>query len=61
VARILSAIYEQDFLPWSYGFRPGRRPPDALDALNQAIIRGKVNWVFDADIVRSSIVWTKAC
>ena len=50
VARILSAIYEQDFLPCSYGFRPGRSPHDALDALNQAIIRGKVNWVFDADI-----------
>ncbi len=50
VARILSAIYEQDFLPCSYGFRPGRSPHDALTALEEALFRGKVNWVFDADI-----------
>ena len=50
VARILSAIYEQDFLPCSYGFRPGRSAHDALAALDQAIFRGRVNWVFDADI-----------
>ena len=50
VARILSAIYEQDFLPCSYGFRPGRSTHDALDALELATFRGKVNWVFDADI-----------
>ncbi len=50
VARILSAIYEQDFLPCSYGFRPGRSAHDALEALDQAIHRGRVNWVFEVDI-----------
>ena len=43
-------IYEQDFLGFSYGFRPGRRPHDALDALATGIERKKVNWVLDADI-----------
>ena len=50
VARILSAIYEQDFLSCSYGFRPGRSAHDALTALDQAIYRGRVNYVLDADI-----------
>jgi group II intron reverse transcriptase/maturase len=50
VARILSAIYEQDFLPCSYGFRPGRSAHQALEALDQAIFRGRVSWVLDADI-----------
>jgi RNA-directed DNA polymerase len=50
VARILSAIYEQDFLPCSYGFRPGRSAHDALEALQQAIHRGRVSWVFEVDI-----------
>lgn len=50
VARILSAVYEQDFLPCSYGFRPGRNAHDALEALDQAIFRGRVSWVLDADI-----------
>jgi group II intron reverse transcriptase/maturase len=50
VARILSAIYEQDFRPSSYGFRPGRSAHDALAALDQAIFRGRVNYVLDADI-----------
>jgi len=50
VARILSAIYEQDFRPCSYGFRPGRSAHDALAALDQAIFRGRVNYVLDADI-----------
>ena len=47
---ILEAIYEQDFLCCSYGFRPRRSPWDALDALGDAIVRGKVNYVLDADI-----------
>jgi RNA-directed DNA polymerase len=42
---VLNAIYEQDFLDVSYGFRPGRSPHDALDALAVAITRGNVNWV----------------
>jgi len=50
VARILSVIYEEDFLPGSYGFRPGRSAHDALAALDQAIFRGRVSWVLDADI-----------
>jgi group II intron reverse transcriptase/maturase len=50
VVAILEAIYEQDFLGFSYGFRPGRSQHDALDALSVAIVRKKVNWVLDADI-----------
>ena len=50
VVEVLNAIYEEDFLGFSYGFRPGRRPHDALDALAVAIERKKVNWVLDADI-----------
>jgi Reverse transcriptase (RNA-dependent DNA polymerase) len=50
VARIRSAIYEQDFRSCSYGFRPGRRAHDALTALDQAIFRGRVNDVLEADI-----------
>jgi RNA-directed DNA polymerase len=49
-AEVLCAIYEQDFLGFSYGFRPGRSPHDALDALAVAITRGRVNWVLDADL-----------
>ena len=50
VAEVLSALYEQDFVGFSYGFRPGRSPHQALDALVMAILRRKVNWVLDADI-----------
>jgi group II intron reverse transcriptase/maturase len=50
VAEVLNAIYEEDFLGFSYGFRPGRSPHDALDALAVGINRRKVNWVLDADI-----------
>ena len=50
VVEVLNAIYEQDFLGFSYGFRPGRWPHDALDALAVGITRKKVNWVLDADI-----------
>ncbi len=50
VVEVLNAIYEVDFLGFSYGFRPGRRPHDALDALAAGILRKKVNWVLDADI-----------
>jgi hypothetical protein len=49
VAQILSAVYEQDFLGFSYGFRPGRSQHDALDALTVALTQ-KVNGVLDADI-----------
>ena len=46
----LNAVYEADFLGFSYGFRPGRSPHDALDALTAGIYRKKVSWVLDADI-----------
>jgi RNA-directed DNA polymerase len=47
VVEVLNAIYETDFLGFSYGFRPGRGPHDALDALTVAIEDTKVNWVLD--------------
>jgi group II intron reverse transcriptase/maturase len=47
---VLNAIYEGDFCGFSYGFRPGRGPHDALDALCVAIEQRKVNWIVDADI-----------
>ena len=50
VAMVLSAIYEVDFLGFSYGFRPGRGQHDALDALVVGISSRKVNWILDADI-----------
>ncbi len=50
LVEVLNAIYEEDFLGFSYGFRPGRSPHDALDALATGILRKKVNWVLDADI-----------
>jgi RNA-directed DNA polymerase len=50
VVEVLNAIYEVDFLGFSYGFRPGRGPHDALDALAVGLKQKKVNWVLDADI-----------
>lgn len=50
VVEVLNAIYEVDFRGFSYGFRPGRGPHHALDALAVGIERKKVNWVLDADI-----------
>jgi RNA-directed DNA polymerase len=50
VVEVLNGIYEADFLGFSYGFRPGRSPHDALDALAYGIDRRKVSWVLDADI-----------
>ncbi|WP_343577640.1 group II intron reverse transcriptase/maturase [Mycobacterium sp.] len=50
VVEVLNAIYEVDFLGFSYGFRPGRKQHDALDALATGIKRKKVNWVLDLDI-----------
>jgi group II intron reverse transcriptase/maturase len=47
---VLNCIYETDFLGFSYGFRPGRSPHNALDALYVGIKRKRVNWVLDADI-----------
>jgi len=50
VGTVLNQIYEEDFLGFSYGFRPGCSAHDALDALSVGIMRKKVNWVLDADI-----------
>jgi group II intron reverse transcriptase/maturase len=47
---VLNAIYEVDFLGFSYGFRPGRSQHNALDALYTGLLTRKVNWVLDADI-----------
>jgi RNA-directed DNA polymerase len=49
MVEVLNAIYEQDFLGFSYGFRPGRSPHDALDALAAGILKRRVDWVLDAD------------
>ena len=49
-AAVLNAIYEEDFLGFSYGFRPGRGAHDAMDALVVGIGSKKVNWILDADI-----------
>jgi len=62
VVTILNQIYEGDFKGFSYGFRPGRSPHQALDALYVGLVRSKVNWVLDADIRsffdRMSHEWT---
>ena len=49
LVEVLNAVYEADFLGFSYGFRPGRSPHHALDALAAGIAEKKVNWVLDAD------------
>ena len=50
VVEVLNAVYEQDFLGFSYGFRPGRNQHQALDALSVGITRTNVSWIVDADI-----------
>jgi RNA-directed DNA polymerase len=50
VVTVLNQIYEEDFLGFSYGFRPGRGQHDALDALTVGLRRKKVNWVLDLDV-----------
>jgi RNA-directed DNA polymerase len=50
VVEVLNAVYEEDFRGFSYGFRPGRGPHDALDALAAGISERKVNWILDADV-----------
>ncbi|NIU62795.1 MAG: group II intron reverse transcriptase/maturase [Pseudomonas stutzeri] len=51
VREVLEAIYEQDFLDCSYGFRPGRSAHDAVRTLDRAVYQGKVSWILEADIV----------
>jgi RNA-directed DNA polymerase len=50
VVTVLNQIYEEDFRGFSYGFRPGRQPHQALDALYVGLKRKKVNWVLDMDL-----------
>ena len=50
VVEVMNAIYEADFLGFSYGFRPGRSQHDALDAVSVGLHKRKVNWVLDADL-----------
>ncbi len=51
VREVLEAIYEQDFLACSYGFRPKRSAHDALRTLDRIVHRGEVSWILEADIV----------
>src|SRR5208337_961924 len=48
---VLEAIYEQDFLDCSYGFRPGRSAHDAVRTLDRIVHQGEVNWILEADVV----------
>jgi group II intron reverse transcriptase/maturase len=50
ILMLLEPIYETDFLPCSYGFRPGRSPHDALRALRKGFMEDGLRWVVDADI-----------
>jgi RNA-directed DNA polymerase len=50
IREVMEAIYEQDFLDCSYGFRPKRGAHDAIRALNRAVHRGQVSWILEADI-----------
>jgi RNA-directed DNA polymerase len=65
VVEVLGAVYEVDFRGFSYGFRPGRSPHDALDALAVGVERKRVNWVLDADIRdffgQLDRVWLRCC
>jgi RNA-directed DNA polymerase len=64
VAALLNAIYEEDFLGFSYGFRPGRGTHDAMDALCVGIHSKKVSYILDADIrsfLDDASYYTPAC
>lgn len=50
VRQVLEAIFEQDFMECSYGFRPKRRAHDAMRAIDAMAMRGEMNWVYEADI-----------
>ena len=50
LTRLLEPIFEQSFLSFSFGFRPGKSCHDALKALNRIIEKGKISYVVDADI-----------
>jgi len=50
VGWVLEQIYEEDFMGFSYGFRPGRSAHQAVDAIWVAMMQWKVNWIVDADV-----------
>lgn len=50
LSKILGAIYEEDFLPWSFGFRPGRSVHHALQVLDHILMKKPIHYVVDADI-----------
>jgi group II intron reverse transcriptase/maturase len=52
VTEVLNSIFEADFLPLSYGFRPGRSSHQALQALQTALQKGRVNWILDLDLTK---------
>ncbi len=51
VREVLEAMYEQDFLDCSHGFRPERSAHDAVRTLKRIVDRGEVRWIYEADIV----------
>ena len=57
VVKVLNQIWEEDFLDFSYGFRPGRRQHDALDALCFGIVRKKVNFVNALSTLAPLVIW----
>jgi retron-type reverse transcriptase len=62
VSMVLEAIYEQDYLPCSYGFRPGRSAHQALNSLQQEIWSKRLYWVLDIDYASTSIQYhTPTC
>jgi len=50
VSMVLTEVYEQEFLPMSFGYRPGKTAHEALNAVKESIAKGKVSWVVDVDI-----------
>lgn len=54
---VLEAIDEQDFLDWSYGFRPGCRAQDAVRAIDGIADKNQMRWVLEADIMPTSTAW----
>ena len=50
IREVLSAVYEEDFLSCSYGYRPGRSAHDAIRAIDKAAMKGTANWILEADI-----------
>ena len=52
IVMVLESVYEQDFLPCSYGFRPGRSAHQALQSLHTACMSQRLRWVLDIDIVK---------